>query len=281
MSDSESDNESLIGSDSDTSIDNTPITKKINIGININPLNNNLGDDDNDLDDDDELPDDDEEEEEDEDGDEKENFSKIKKRIGQGFDNDVDIEADYENVDDDEEVEEGEEDDEPSRKKSKGKQSVNLGNQNVNNSFDLNYDENDDEDEDEEDDDENYLQKFNKDINKSYINEFHPECIIHNYEEVSAMSHVVRDKDGIIIDDLHKTIPFLTKYERARILGQRAKQIECGSRPFVKVPENIVDSYIIAELELKQKKIPFVIRRPIPGGGCEYWNIKDLEIVHF
>ena len=272
MSDSdESDNESLNGSDSDTSIDNTPITKKINI----NPLNNNLGKEDNDLDDDDELPDDDDDEEDlEEEQDETKDFSNIKKRIGQGFDNDVDNESEYEDVD---EENEGEEDEEPSRKKSKEKQSVNLGNQNVNNSFDLNYDEEDEED----DDDENYLQKFNKDINKSYINEFHPECIIHNYEEVAAMSHVVKDKNGIIIDDLHKTIPFLTKYERARILGQRAKQIECGSRPFVKVPENIVDSYIIAELELKQKKIPFVIRRPIPGGGCEYWNLRDLEIVHF
>ena len=270
MSDSESDNESLNGSDSDTSVDNTPITKKITI----NPLNNNLGDEDNDLDDDDELPDDDAEEEEIEVEEEEDDFSKIK-RVGYGK---GDEDSDYE---EEEEEGEGEEEEDPSRKKTKGKQSVNLGNQNVNNSFDLNYEENEDEDEEEEDEDENYLQKFNKDINKSYINEFHPECIIHNYEEVSALSHVVKDKNGIIIDDLHKTIPFLTKYERARILGQRAKQIECGSRPFVKVPENIVDSYIIAELELKQKKIPFVIRRPIPGGGCEYWNLKDLEIVHF
>ena len=274
MSDSESDNESLNGSDSDTSVDNTPITKKIN-GIGINPLNNNLDDEDNDLNDDDELPDDDVEEEEEEVEEDEDDFSKIK-RVGYGK---GDEESDY---DEEDEEEEEEEEGDSSRKKSKGKQSVNLGNQNVNNSFDLNYDENENEDhDDDDDDDENYLQKFNTDINKSYINEFHPECIIHNYEEVSALSHVVKDKNGIIIDDLHKTIPFLTKYERARILGQRAKQIECGSKPFVKVPENIVDSYIIAELELKQKKIPFVIRRPIPGGGCEYWNLKDLEMVHF
>ena len=73
----------------------------------------------------------------------------------------------------------------------------------------------------------------------------------------------------------------MTKYERARILGQRAKQIETGARPLVKVPENIVDSYVIAELELQQKRIPFIIRRPIPNGGCEYWNLKDLETILF
>jgi DNA-directed RNA polymerase subunit K/omega len=141
---------------------------------------------------------------------------------------------------------------------------------------------NNDEDEDDEDeDDESYLQKFDKDMNKNYINEFHPECIISNYDEVAILSRVIRDKDNIIIDPLHKTIPYLTKYEKARILGQRAKQIESGAKPFIKVPENIIDGYIIAELELQQKRIPFIIRRPLPGGGSEYWNIKDLEIINF
>ena len=95
------------------------------------------------------------------------------------------------------------------------------------------------------------------------------------------MTRVVRDNNNIIIDPLHKTIPFLTKYEKARIIGQRAKQIESGAKPFIKVPESVIDSYIIAELELQQKIIPFIIRRPLPGGGSEYWNLKDLEIISF
>jgi DNA-directed RNA polymerase I, II, and III subunit RPABC2 len=73
----------------------------------------------------------------------------------------------------------------------------------------------------------------------------------------------------------------LTKYEKSRVLGQRAKQIESGSKPFVRVPENVIDSYIIANLELQEKRIPFIIRRPIPNGGCEYWNLKDLENILF
>jgi DNA-directed RNA polymerase I, II, and III subunit RPABC2 len=139
--------------------------------------------------------------------------------------------------------------------------------------------ENDDDDDDDYDD--NYLQKFDNEISKNYIEEFHPECLSHNYDEVAKLSIVVKNSDGIIIDPLHRTVPYLTKYEKARILGQRAKQIETGSRPYVKVPENIVDGYIIAELELKEKKIPFIIRRPIPGGAFEYWNLKDLEFIHF
>jgi DNA-directed RNA polymerase I, II, and III subunit RPABC2 len=140
----------------------------------------------------------------------------------------------------------------------------------------------DDEEEDEDDDDgEMYLQKFDQSINDNYIVNFHPECVLQNYDEILSMIKVIRDKDGIIIDDLHKTIPYLTKYERARILGQRAKQINSGATPFVKVPESVIDGYDIAELELKEKRVPFIIRRPLPNGGSEYWSLKDLEDITF
>lgn len=138
-----------------------------------------------------------------------------------------------------------------------------------------------DDDTDDDDTGENYLQKFDKEINENYLINFHPECVSHNYDEVIAMSKVIRDENGIIIDDFHRTIPFMTKFEKARILGQRAKQINSGATPFVKVPENVIDGYLIAELELKQKRIPFIIRRPLPNGGSEYWSIKDLEDISF
>jgi DNA-directed RNA polymerase I, II, and III subunit RPABC2 len=108
---------------------------------------------------------------------------------------------------------------------------------------------------------------------------FHPETRVHNYEEIKQLAKVTRNKNGIIVDELHKTIPILTKYERTRILGQRAKQIESGGGTLVQVPPNVIDSYLIAKLELEQKKIPFIIRRPLPNGGMEYWYVSDLE--HF
>lgn len=141
--------------------------------------------------------------------------------------------------------------------------------------------EDDEEEEDEDEDGEMYLQKFDQSVNDNYIVDFHPESVLQNYDEILVMSKVIRDTDGIIMDDLHKTIPYLTKYEKARILGQRAKQINAGSPPFVKVPENVIDGYIIAEIELKEKRIPFIIRRPLPNGGSEYWSLKDLEDISF
>ena len=141
-------------------------------------------------------------------------------------------------------------------------------------------DDDDDDDSDDDSDDENYLQKFDNEIRDNIIEGFHPECKIHNYEEVKAMSRITRNTDGVIIDDLHKTVPFLTKYEKTSIIGQRAKQINSGSIPFIDIPNNIMDGYLIALMELEQKKIPFIIKRPIPDGSCEYWNVHDLEIIN-
>lgn len=138
------------------------------------------------------------------------------------------------------------------------------------------------EDEEEKDsdteEDENYLMKFDKEVRENYIVNFHPESIIHNYSEIQSLIQVVRDKSGIIIDSLHRTVPFLTKYEQTRIIGQRTKQLNSGSKPFIKVDEDIIDGYVIALKELEQKKIPFIIRRPLPNGGSEYWKLEDLQI---
>lgn len=136
-----------------------------------------------------------------------------------------------------------------------------------------------DEDEDSDEEEEDYLQKFDSEVRSTFIEKFHPESIIHNYEEVQALAKVIRNADGIIVDDLHKTVPFLTKYEMTRVLGQRAKQINSGAIPLVKVPNNVMDGYLIAKMELEQKKIPFIIKRPIPNGSCEYWSVNDLELI--
>uniref|UniRef100_A0A6C0BZU4 RNA polymerase Rpb6 n=1 Tax=viral metagenome TaxID=1070528 RepID=A0A6C0BZU4_9ZZZZ len=129
-----------------------------------------------------------------------------------------------------------------------------------------------------DDEDEDYLQKLKNISKDSYIADFHPDSIIHNFDEVLKLSKVSRNKMGNIIDPYHRTIPKLTKYEKAKILGQRAKQIDSGAKAFVNVPPTTLDGYLIALDELKQKKIPFIIRRPIPGGGMEYWPVYELEL---
>lgn len=131
----------------------------------------------------------------------------------------------------------------------------------------------------EEEEDEDYLQKFEKDMQTNVLQSFHPETNNHNYDEVKKLSKVTRDENGMVVDPLHQTLPFLTKYERTRILGQRASQINSGAKPFIPVKADVIDGYLIAEEELNLKKIPFIIKRPIPNGGFEYWRVSDLELL--
>jgi DNA-directed RNA polymerase I, II, and III subunit RPABC2 len=100
-----------------------------------------------------------------------------------------------------------------------------------------------------------------------------------NATEVESLVRVVRNADGAIVDGMHKTMPFLTKYEKTRILGQRAKQLNQGAQPLIPVDKKIIDGYLIAQLELQQKALPFIIRRPLPGGKSEYWRLADLELI--
>jgi len=149
--------------------------------------------------------------------------------------------------------------------------------------IDVNYNgENDDDIDDDFDDDDDYEGKFQKfeNINiDNYINKNYLHLKENNIEEIKVLSKVIRDKDNNIIDDLHKTLPILTKYEKARIIGVRASQINSGAKVLVKTHKSTFDGYIIAEQELHENKIPFIIKRPLPTGKCEYWKIQDLEII--
>ena len=134
-------------------------------------------------------------------------------------------------------------------------------------------------DDDDSDDGNNYLRKFETDMHENYIASCHQEMLHLNNAEVSALARVVRNADGAIVDVMHKTMPFLTKYEKTRILGQRAKQLNQGAQPMIPVDKKIIDGYLIAQLELQQKALPFIIRRPLPGGKSEYWRLADLELI--
>lgn len=75
-----------------------------------------------------------------------------------------------------------------------------------------------------------------------------------------------------------KTIPILTKFERARIMGVRMQQLAYGAKPRV----DTSDLKSIAEIvnkELLERKIPFIIRRTLPNGKFENWKLEEFLIV--
>ena len=190
-----------------------------------------------------------------------------------GYDNDNDDENLSDINEDEENIEEGSNDggndseDDENPEIHGGKQDEGQYQQ----SFNINDDEDDD-------DDESYLQKFDDYVKEKVVQTHHPETLVHNNEEVQTACTVVRDDFGNIIDPLHTTLPLLTCYEKARILGERATQLNNGAKPLIDVDETMIDGYVIAMKELEAKKIPFIIQRPLPNGTSEYWRLKDLEI---
>lgn len=134
--------------------------------------------------------------------------------------------------------------------------------------------------ENSDDEDIEILEKLDLEGKENYLMDFHPEDLHHNQNEILALAVVKRDKDGRINDQNHRTYPVMTKYEKTRILGLRAKQLNSGMEPNISVTENMIDGYLIAVEELKANKIPFIIRRPLPNRQSEYWHVQDLQILY-
>ena len=76
----------------------------------------------------------------------------------------------------------------------------------------------------------------------------------------------------------YRTSPYLNKYEKTRIISERAQQLADGAQSLLKNPKSYSSVYEIAMEELKQKKIPFIIKRPI-NNTFEYWKLEDLKIL--
>ena len=139
-------------------------------------------------------------------------------------------------------------------------------------SANINYYDSDSEEDEEQ------LFKFKKSNIHNELQESHSNLNQYNNDEINKLSQLHKEND-IIKDVFHQTNPILTKYEKTRILGFRAKQINLGNQPFIDVPDGLIDGYEIALLELEQKKNPFIIRRPLPNGKSEFWKVCDLEII--
>lgn len=72
------------------------------------------------------------------------------------------------------------------------------------------------------------------------------------------------------------TTRFLTKYEKARIIGARALQISKNAPIMVEIEPGEWDPLKIAEKELLERKIPFIIRRYLPDSSYEDWRVEEL-----
>jgi len=88
------------------------------------------------------------------------------------------------------------------------------------------------------------------------------------WQPPKAQTHAHRDK---------VTTRYLTKYERARVLGARALQI-AKNAPLQVDPCGETDALTLAEMELQAGKLPFILRRYLPDGSFEDWPVSQLAL---
>lgn len=140
----------------------------------------------------------------------------------------------------------------------------------------LGLDSEGDTDVDTSDDDEEGFERITEEMRENNLESFHP-CIHTGTDEfVQAKCVILRKANGQIDDPNHRTLPLLSKYERTKIIGMRAAQLASGSAPLVKRDEQN-SPFDLAILELNAKVLPFIIKRPLPSGQCEYWKLEDLH----
>ena len=73
-----------------------------------------------------------------------------------------------------------------------------------------------------------------------------------------------------------KSMKYITKYEKTKLIGIRAQQLASGANPYVEVPKHMTDVEKIAELEYELKRIPLIVQRNMPNNTTEYWKLEEL-----
>ena len=99
------------------------------------------------------------------------------------------------------------------------------------------------------------------------------EQIIDNIDDINVFNVTYEEKKKHYI-----TSNYLNKYEKTKVISERVQQLANNSKPLISNPDNYNTIYDIAFEELKQKKIPFIIKRPI-NNTYEYWKLEDLRIL--
>jgi len=105
----------------------------------------------------------------------------------------------------------------------------------------------------------------------------HPECIL-EYQEVDEGDIALKSAPPLN-DVKHRSMPFLSIFEKTKILGMRTNQLAQGARPFITVPEYITDVKDIAILELEQRRLPIIIKRFMPDGTYEKFRLSDMMMI--
>jgi DNA-directed RNA polymerase I, II, and III subunit RPABC2 len=112
----------------------------------------------------------------------------------------------------------------------------------------------------------------------NFLSIHHPECRI-DYLETVMEALPLGAYPPEELDKYHKSVPYLTLFEKTKLIGFRANQLAQGARPLVDVPPHVTDVIEIARIELEERRMPYILKRGMPDGTFEYWRLTDLLIL--
>jgi DNA-directed RNA polymerase I, II, and III subunit RPABC2 len=170
--------------------------------------------------------------------------------------------------DEDRDIDDKEEEIEEEIEEEKSNVSDNLDDSDESDNESDTNDKNNDDSDDESKNEDNLKDKCYQKFSKKEITE----------TDIDYDEYFIKENEVVINKTGRLTKPYLTKYERVRILGDRARQLSQGAKPMLKNTTGLSHKEI-ALLELKNKIIPLIIERPIPNVGVEKWKLSELEII--
>jgi len=103
-------------------------------------------------------------------------------------------------------------------------------------------------------------------------------------EERIDISDLTMQKEIIGVDEMYndiaskskKTHPVMSIYEFTKLIGVRSQQLAAGMPSTVIVPNGHISTKEIAIRELKENKLPLMVRRYLPNGQYEDWPSEEL-----
>ena len=79
------------------------------------------------------------------------------------------------------------------------------------------------------------------------------------------------------------TLPYYTKYEYTVLVGLRAQQLADGAKPLVPLSgmDKSSTQFVtkLAQKEIHDQVLPFIVHRRLPNGTSEYWSAKELSVM--
>jgi DNA-directed RNA polymerase subunit K/omega len=112
-----------------------------------------------------------------------------------------------------------------------------------------------------------------------FLTTHHPECRLDYQEQVLDKLPLTSYPPDHGRDSRHTSVPYLTTFEKTKLIGLRATMIAKGSPLFIERPPHVTDVLELARMEVEQKKVPVILKRLMPDGTFEYWRLSDLLVV--